>query len=314
VRLDGGRGLFVSGIQDALGHVHYAVGALADLVEALEEPLDPVLEPFDRITTRVDVRRVVWAAVSAGRLGGARGSRRARRPRGLVAAAPAVLVWTGLVGEFFCLAGRLLGGVSGFLRRVGCFLGRVGLPFGELGPPASLFGHGSGLVGPLQGSVGLQVVRPLLGPLGGFLGQIGGLFGRAGGLFRAFGALSCPLGAVARLVGQAPGLVGRLPGIELGVVEIGVVEIGVVEIGVVEIGVVEIGFSGRAGGLVVIVEARLVHGGTVVLLLDGAPGHAIGLAGLGHALAGSGLPGLVLSHDHFFPTGLPAPARHGERS
>jgi len=66
VRL-GGRGLLVSGTEDALGHVHYAVGALADLVEAVEEPLDPALEPRGGITARIDVPR---AAVSAGRLGG----------------------------------------------------------------------------------------------------------------------------------------------------------------------------------------------------------------------------------------------------
>jgi hypothetical protein len=33
------------------------------------------------------------------------------------------------------------------------------------------------------------------------------------------------------------------------------------------------------------------------------PGHAVRFAGLGHALAGGGLPRLVLSHDHFFPGG-----------
>jgi hypothetical protein len=57
----------VSGTEDALGHVHYTVGALADLVEAVEEPLDPALEPLDGITARIGVLR---AAVSAGRLGG----------------------------------------------------------------------------------------------------------------------------------------------------------------------------------------------------------------------------------------------------
>jgi hypothetical protein len=303
VRL-GGRGLLVSVTEDALGHVHYAVGALTDLVEALEEPLDALLEPLDGITARIAVLRAVWAVVSAVRLGGSRGSRRPGRPRRLAAPMPAVLVVTGLVGEFFCLAGRFLGGVGGFLRRVSCFLGRVGLPFGQFGSPASLFGHSPGLVGPLQGPVRLQVVRPLLGPLGGFLGQIGGLFRRGGGLLRAFGAVAGLLGAVARLVGQAPGLVGRLLGVELGVVKLSVVEPGFAEIGL----------PGRADGPVVTMRARVVRGGTVVLLVDGAPGHAIGLAGLGHALAGSGLPGLVLSHDHFFPTGLPASGRHDERS
>jgi hypothetical protein len=93
-----GRGLLVSGPEDALGHVHYAVGALTDLVEALEEPLDAVLEPLDGITARIDVFRAVRAAVSPGRLGGSRGSRRPGRPRGLVATMPAVMVVTGLPG------------------------------------------------------------------------------------------------------------------------------------------------------------------------------------------------------------------------
>jgi hypothetical protein len=31
------------------------------------------------------------------------------------------------------------------------------------------------------------------------------------------------------------------------------------------------------------------------------PGHAVRFAGLSHALAGGGLPGLVRSHDRFFP-------------
>jgi hypothetical protein len=229
--------------------------------------------------------------------------------RGVVAPRPAVLVTAGLVGGSFCLAGRYLSSVGGLLGSVGGFLRRLDLPLGRFGSATSVFGGGPGLICPPQGPVDLRFVRPLLRHLGGFLGQIGGLFRRVGGLFQSFGALPGPFGAVARLVGEAPGLIGRLLGIELSVVEPGVVEIGVVEIGVIGIG-----FPGRSGGRLVTVRARVVHGGTVVLFLDGAPGHAIGLAGLGHALAGSGLPGPVLSHDHFFPTGLPASARHGERS
>jgi hypothetical protein len=68
VRL-GGRGLLASGAEDALGHVHYAVGAVTDLVEAFEELLDPDLEPLDGITTRIHVLRAVRAAVRARRLG-----------------------------------------------------------------------------------------------------------------------------------------------------------------------------------------------------------------------------------------------------
>ena len=129
VRL-GGRGLLVSGAEDALGHIHYAVGAVTDLIEALDEPLDPVLEPLDGVAARIVVLRAVWTAVTAGRLGGARGSRRPGRARGLVAPISAVLVAAGFVGKFFCLASRLLGSVGGFLRRVGCFFGRVGLSLG----------------------------------------------------------------------------------------------------------------------------------------------------------------------------------------
>ena len=62
----------MTGVEDALGHVHYAVGALTDLVEALDEPLDPVLESLDGITARIGVGRTAWAVVSTGRLGGPR--------------------------------------------------------------------------------------------------------------------------------------------------------------------------------------------------------------------------------------------------
>jgi len=219
--------------------------------------------------------------------------------RGLVAPMLAVTVLMSLVGECFCLAGRYLGGVGGLLGGVGGFLRRLDLPLGRFGSATSLFGGGPGLICPPQGSVHLRFVRPLLRHLGGFLGQVGGLFRCGGGFLRPVGAVAGPVGAVARLVRQAPGLIGRLLGVELGVAEICVAEIG---------------FPGRAGEPAESVRGCVVHGRTVVLFFDGTPGHVVGLTSLGHALAGSGLPGLVLSHDHFFPTGLPASARHGERS
>jgi hypothetical protein len=214
-----------------------------------------------------------------------------------------------LVGRYR-LAGRYLSGVGGLLGEVGGFLRRLDLPLGRFGSATSAFSGGPGLVGPPQGPVDLRCVRPLLRHIGGFLGQIGRIFRRVGGFIQSFGALAGPLGAAARLVGQAPGLVGRLLGVEPSVVEVGVAEPRVVQLRVVETGSSGgIGGIGGIGG-----PAHVVYGGIVVLFLDGAPGHAIGLAGLGHALAGSGLPGLVLSHDHFFLTGRPASARHGERS
>ena len=57
---------------------------------------------------------------------------------------------------------------------------------------------------------------------------------------------------------------------------------------------------------------RILCGCTFVLALDRVPGNAVRLAGLCHALPGGRLPGLVLSHDHFFLASLPASARRGE--
>jgi hypothetical protein len=57
----------------------------------------------------------------------------------------------------------------------------------------------------------------------------------------------------------------------------------------------------------VVLALGAVHGftpviaGGVVLVLKCAAGHAVGLAGLCHALAGGDLAGLVLSHDRQLP-------------
>jgi len=51
--------------------------------------------------------------------------------------------------------------------------------------------------------------------------------------------------------------------------------------------------------------------GRAAFLLDRVPGYAVGFTGLGHALPRRGLARLVLRHDHCFPAGRPASARHG---
>jgi hypothetical protein len=191
-----------------------------------------------------------------------------------------------LVAEYPFGLGRFLRRVGGSLGGVGGFLRRLDLPLGRFGSEASVIGGGPGLIGPPHGPVDLRFVRPLLRHLGGFLGQIGGLLRRVGGLCQPFSALSRPLGPLARPVGQAPRPVGRLLGVEVGILQ------------VVELGIARVGFLGH--GFWPLVIAR---GCVVVLVLDGMAGDAIRFAGFGHALADRGLPGLVLSHDQFFPGG-----------
>jgi hypothetical protein len=314
-------GLAASRVKDALGHAHQVVGAFPDLVELVEKPLDPVLEPFHGILARIGT-----AVVAAGRLGRPRGPGRCGRPgrrgwsrrRGGAGRCGwsrrrgwpgrrggSIRVVVPTAGEVISLAsllliveypfglGRLLRRVGGSLGGVRGFLRRLDLPLGRLGSAASLIGGGPGLIGPAQGAVDFRFVRPLLRHIGGFLGQVGGLLRRVGGLFQPFSALSRPVGPLARPVGQAPGPVGRLPGVEAGLLL------------VVELGIARVGFPGHGAGPVVTTRRRVM-----ALILDGMAGvldgtarDAIRFAGLGHALADGGLPGLVRSHDQLFPGG-----------
>jgi len=186
-----------------------------------------------------------------------------------------------LAGHFLGLVGGFLGLVGGFLGLVGGLFGLLGLLLGSFGAAASLLGDDAGLVGPQLGLGDGLLVAPLVGQFGRFLGQIGGFLRPVGGFLRPVGALARLLGQVTRVLGQPTGLVSLLLGAGLGLA-------------------VARGFGciiDRAGVPVHVVE---VFSG-VVLVLHRMPGHAVRLAGLSHALAGGDLPGLVLSHDRFFP-------------
>jgi NAD(P)-dependent dehydrogenase (short-subunit alcohol dehydrogenase family) len=185
---------------------------------------------------------------------------------------------------------HLLGLVGQFFRLVGGFLGRVGLPFGLLGAAAGLIGGLPGLAGALPGLGPVLGFGPVAGQVGDLLGHVGGLFRHVGGLVGVLGSFPGSFGSFAGLVGQAVGLVGALlgqPGVPLAVAFLALV-LGVhlgallaVVLGVLRGVFLAVLFAGR------------------VLVADHVPGHAVGLAGLGHAVADGGLTGLVLSHDHF---------------
>ena len=181
------------------------------------------------------------------------------------------------------VADEFLGLVGCFLRVVRGLFCPVGLLFGAFGAAASLLGGGAGLVGAPNGLRDGLLVAPLVGEFGRFLGQVGGLFRLLGGLLGAFGALARLLGQVARVLGQPASLVGLLPGFGLAVVRVAV-----------QAGVDWLVAADVFGGVVLVFRG-------VALVLHRVPGHAVGFAGLGHALAGGDLPGLVLSHDRFFP-------------
>ena len=212
---------------------------------------------------------------------------------------------------------QFLGFVGRFLRLVGGLFGLVGLLLGAFSAVASLLGGGASFVGTQDGPGNRLVVAPFVGELGRFLGQVGGFLRLICGLRRAFGPLPGLLGQVARVLGDLPGLVGLLLGLGLGAVRF--LGLGVFRGGAVSaLGV----FHGRGRafrdrGCAFRGEGRAfipVVGGGVTLVLHRAPGHAVGLTGLCHALAGGGLAGLVLSHDRFSLARRPASARHGERA
>jgi hypothetical protein len=172
---------------------------------------------------------------------------------------------------------------------------------GSFGSLASLLGGGAGLVGAPLGLRDLLVVRQFPGQVGRFLGQVCGLIGRGGCLTGPLGAQPRLFGQVARVVSQAAGLIGLLGG--AGLIRAGIRLRGG-----------QVLVRGADAVLVRGADAVLVRGADAVLVLglDRAPGHVVGFAGLGHALASGDLPGFVLSHDHFFLASRPASARHGE--
>jgi len=264
--------LGASRAEDALGGADQLVGPVSHQLEPVEDLLDPILEPIGGVPLLTGPvragRTVVVPAHRPGRPGRARRAGRAVVP----------VVAGCLVGE---LAGQFLGLISGFLRLVGGLLGLVGLLLGAFGAAASLLGGGAGLVGsPLGLGDGLPVA-PFVGQFQCFLGQVGGFLRPVGSLLGAVGALACLLGQVTCVLGQPTGMVGLLLGARLGLAVARVIGCAINRVDVPVL-VAEV-FSG------------------VVLVLHRMPGHAVRLARLSHALAGGDLPGLVLSHDRFFP-------------
>ena len=287
------RGLVAIQVEDALDLAHHPLGPLPELLEPLQDLADPIWYPVGRLPVPALEPR------------GPRRSRRSRRPRAfpvalvvdlagpvvrVAAGLPAVLFF-GFFG-FFGLVGSLFGQVGLFLGQVGLFLGTLGLTLGPVGPVLRFLRRGAGLAGPPLRLLLLLLVSPLPGQVGGFGGHIRGVVRHHGRLVRLFGPLPGVFGPFPRLVGSFPGPVRPLPRAQGALVLGGAFRTGPVR-----------------GGLIL---GDAVRGFVAALLaLDRVPGHAVGFAGLGHPLAGGDLPGLVLSHDHFFPAGRPASARHG---
>ena len=176
------------------------------------------------------------------------------------------------------VAGQFLGLVGGsgrVFRVVGGLFCLVRLLLGSFGAAASPLGGGASLVGPPHGLGNSLLVAPFVGEFGRFLGQVSGLFRLVGGLLGAFGPLARLLGQVACVLGQPASLVGLLlPGFGLAVVRV-VVQAGADWLAVAVV---------SRGGSVVFLG--------VVVVLHRVPGHTVGFARLGHALAGGDLPGL----------------------
>ena len=225
-----------------------------------------------------------WGPWRPSRPWGSWGSRAARVALVVVdLARPVARAAAGLPAVLVRLAGFLLGQVGLFLGQVGLFLGQVGFLPGPVGPALRLLGRGPGLGGPQLRLLLLLLVGPAAGDGGGFGGHIGAVVRHHGRLVRLLGPLPGPFGPLLSVLGQFPRPVRVLLRAQPALAR----------------GCPIPGDTGRGG---------FVLG---VLALDRVPGHAVWLAGLGHALAGSDLPRLVLSHDHFFPAGRPASARHG---
>ena len=223
-----------------------------------------------------------------------------------------VRIAAGLVGPFLRLVGLFLGLVGAFLGLVGAFLGLVGAflgpfprlagPFLHLFPPPFLrlagrlagleLRHGDALAGRTVRVVLLfpsPVGRRFPGPVGRRSEGVGAALVKivcnqlGEGSSRVWGALAGTLDDEprARLV------IGARPGLPVDL-----------QLERVREPVPHNDLPGLAGN-------RLAG-------LNRPPGDAVRLAGLSHALAGGGLLGLVLSHDHLFPASRPASARLGE--
>ena len=161
----------------------------------------------------------------------------------------------------------------------GSFLRPVGLLLGPVESALRLPGRGPRLRGhPVRPRL-LLAFGPAPGQVGGLGGHVSSGVSHRGGFLGPFGPLLSLVGPLLRLVGPPARPLGeflRLLGVRTAL---------------------------DHGGLGGAVLSRLV--------LHRVPGHAVRFAGLGHPLAGGGLPRLVLRHDHFFPAGRPASARHG---
>jgi len=262
--------------ENALGRGDQPVGPVSHDLESLDDLLDAILESLSWVPVRLHPARAGWTiAVSAHRPGRPRGLRGPRR-------AVRLLVPTEMMGR---VAGQVLGLVGRFVRLVGGLFGLVGLLLGSFGAAASPLGGGASLVGPPFGLGDGLVVAPFVGQVGCFLGQVGGFLGPVGVLLGPFGPLARLLGQVTRVLGQFAGLDSMLLGAGLGLAAACVPRLAAACV---------------LGHAVVPGVVAEVFGG-VVLVFYRAAGHAIGLARLGHALAGGDLAGLVLSHDRFFP-------------
>jgi hypothetical protein len=266
--------------ENALGRADQPVGPVPHHLESLDDLLDAILEPLSRIPVRLHPVRAGRAiVVSVRRPGRPRGP---GRPRRAVRPVVAMKMMGRVVVE---IAGQVLGLVGRFLRLVSGLFGLVGLLLGTLGAAASPLGGGTSLVGAPFGLGDGLVVAPFAGQVGRFLSQVGGFLGPVGVLLGSFGPLARLLGQVARLLGQFAGLDSMLMSAGLGLAAVRVP--GLTGTCVLGHGVVP-GFVAEVFGGIVVVRYR-------------PAGHAVRLARLSHALAGGDLPGLVLSHDRFFP-------------
>jgi hypothetical protein len=226
------------------------------------------------------------------------------------------------VGLFLLIVRTFLLMVRAFLLMVRTFLGPLGFVLGPIGFPLRLvsFPHGGGNF-PVSSRLRFQVtIFPgLVGLVTGFSDPVLGLLSPVACIVRALpgliGTLLDVVGPFLGRVGTLQGSVGRflsqlrcVHGFEL---------------------LDRHALGGRPFRVVLLVPVLLARGLLGRNLLawgllardmrrrnwlagqHGVPGDAVGLAGLGHALADGGFQGFVLGHDHVFPASRPASARQG---
>src|SRR5690242_21788753 len=157
----------------------------------------------------------------------------------------------------------------------------------------------------------LILVGPVLRQIGGLLRELGPLLGLRRGLLGLLSPFPCPLGGLSQLAGPPTRLEGDPQHLQIRRGDARLLRLAEV--------LLLRGLAGVLGrGLA---EEPLRRGFARAWALARAwvlgpgpgcpPGHAVGLAGLGHALTGGGLLRLVSGHDHLLPATLPASARLG---